>query len=510
MRTIEQSKEIIEREGQDANLRYPLVIQTGQKIFDDTALTLNRPWSERDVLATRQFLVEVAPFAHPKVNPSYWEHLVISSIYSRKIAEKAGRDDFNPYESETLLLLHDLGRVVVPHRYLRTDFIEHRLFERIGIRTDLEQKLPSMNRILGLSNPDQTFQSIDDIPQLQILTQLPDNIGKKGSEGNLINVKSLADYVSSQLGKYTGEVWPSENRGKYALNEEGKQAKAIELLLDEIRWAEREYRIDFDQLREEVTQEFMLSENQAFLFRLRDAQESLDPAIDTLLRRPPIRKVVFDIGNVLLGGPGGVDIDLALAEGLARELYCSSEEAYKSLLESVTDEAMSGRMSEEEYLTEFWYRSGKKPPLTLDAMRRPFIQPQIYSPIEEMQDIVEHLSRNPSIEIHCLTDSIAAVTPTVLQALQTYYPQIKLENIYVSNRQGAAKREKEGPAFRVLFERLGNPDPQTVLFIDDKEPYTATFRSIYGGRGFTFRGNPYQGLNSSQRLKSELQRGGYI
>ena len=110
-------------------------------------------------------------------------------------------------------------------------------------------------------------------------------------------------------------LWPSEKRGIEAL-EQGKQALAITLVIEEIEWLEKNYKIDFTALREEVLQEFQKPENQNWLLQARNAQENLNPKFDELLGRPPVKTVIFDFGDVLTAG--GLDEKLIAAMALSR------------------------------------------------------------------------------------------------------------------------------------------------------------------------------------------------
>lgn len=513
MQQQELSPQLLERA--DTYKRRDLIVDLAQQYLKGTALVADKPWTPEDPEQVKNFLIAAAPFAHPKIFPSYWDHVVIASIYARKVAEKAPRLGLNPNEAEALESLHDIGRLAIPNRYLRNDLVEDSIFHRVHIRPQLLEKLPSVPKIIGVKVPfisRGAYRSIDDVPPIQRALDVTDNFGKRAENGELFDKKDHEEYSSKISARYQGGMWASERAGKkaYAGNIE-MQRFANELLSAELKWLEEEYGIHFDQLRQEVARELQKPEHQQFLLDLKDAQETLNPNVDHLLGRPAIQAVVFDMGNVLTGGTNSEDIDLFLAQKLALHFGCSTEEAYKALLDSLADgKAFSGKISEEEYLVQFWQRLGKTPPVTIDELRAPFVQPEIYAPIEGMQEIVDALSKNSNIEILCLSDAIAAVTPPLLEAIKKYFPQIKLTNIILSNRVGATKKESGSPAFKVLLDQLGSPNPESVLFIDDKEDYTTAARATYNMRGFTFRGNPYKNLSATERLVAELKKAGLI
>lgn len=504
----------LELERRDTHLRRDLIVGVAREYFSGTALVEDKPWTSEDVHQVKEFLRIAAPFAHPRIFPSYWEHLIIASLYARKIAEKVSGLNLDQNEAEALQLLHDVGRLAIAHRYLRNDVVEQSIFTRAGVRKKLLEKLPSIPSIIGVKVPfvsSKVYHDLEDVSLAQRVFDVADNIGKRSSGGELFDIQTMLAYDTAQPARYTGETWPTERAGKKALTEGGKQQFAIGLLLEEVRWLRDKHNVHFEQLREEVAKELQKPQHQEILLALKNAQETLDPNTDRLLKRPLITTVVFDIGNVLYEGKDGEDIDLLLAEKLAVHFGYTREEAYTALVESLADgKGFAGKILEKEYLVEFWQRLGKTPPTTIEELRAPFVQPEIYTPINGMQEIVASLSKNPGIKIFCLSDAIAPVTPTVLGVMQRDFPQIKTGDIFVSNMIGAAKREPNAPAFAKLLGCLGTINPESVLFIDDKEGYTAIARGNYNIRGLTFRGNPYKGQTATDRVKQELQKAGII
>ncbi len=282
-------KELQQTKGIDAQLRYNLIVHLGHEHLNGTALVSEKSWEKDDVKKAKEFMLACAPFAHPKILPSYWEHIIIASIYGRKLAEQVNSPDLNPHEAEALLLLNDTGRLVVPNHYLRNDLVGNRLAQQIGIRSEFMQKLPSMFRILGIGpNP---FHTLEDVPEVQRITDIADTIGKKVADGQLFDVKSMDTYNQTLVTRYAPtSPWPTENRGRQALVDNSRQEFVFSLVLEEIAWLKNKYNVDINSIREEVKEEFDSPENQAFLLALKDAHETLDSDIDRLLGRgPPLK-----------------------------------------------------------------------------------------------------------------------------------------------------------------------------------------------------------------------------
>lgn len=101
--------EVRDLEVKDLGERAPFILKAANRNLRETALVGEREWSENDVERVKQFLIEASPYAHEKIRPSYWEHILLASIYARSIAERVASPSIRPYEAQTLALLHDVG-----------------------------------------------------------------------------------------------------------------------------------------------------------------------------------------------------------------------------------------------------------------------------------------------------------------------------------------------------------------------------------------------------------------
>src|SRR3989344_2874584 len=87
----EQRNEILKTrlsEGKDAHERFLTLAPIISQKLKGTAFVKNQPWSEHDVETTGDLLIDLAPFAHPGVFPSLWEHLLAAPIYARLVASE--------------------------------------------------------------------------------------------------------------------------------------------------------------------------------------------------------------------------------------------------------------------------------------------------------------------------------------------------------------------------------------------------------------------------------------
>ncbi|MBI4058779.1 hypothetical protein HY404_00910 [Candidatus Microgenomates bacterium] len=517
MENLKNNEQIVlQTERQDAKLRFQLNEHNAEEYLESTALVKDKPWSEEDVEQTKRFLLACAPFAHPKVFPSYWEHLIIASLYGKELARRTKNSDFDPYEAQTLMLLHDLGRLVAPHRYLRNDVIEYSLLKHAGERADLLKTSFILPELIGVKVPgipetQKPFTKLADMTLAQRIIDVADNLSKRTATGQLWTINDLLDYSAKMVANYSaeGKIWASERTGLKAIADppagKGKLRFAAHLVIEEVAWLKQAYGIDFDKLRDKITQEWNNRENQEFLLALKDAQETLDQNVDRLLGKPNITTVVFDVGDVLFQGKKSEVLDDELIRRISAFFSCSPENTLTAF-RTLHVKGMTGQISEREYLEHFWKIAGKTPPDGIKELRVPFLHPDVYQPNREMQDIVKNLSQNPNLTIFLFSNVVSVLTPVVIACLKEFYPEISESNYLFSNRIGVAKGVDDKAAFQLVLEIIHPDDPQKILFIDDNEKYTTAARSLYNIRGFTFRENPYRDQTADKRFKQELQK----
>lgn len=480
-----------------------IISNTKDRLANTSFVDATKPWEQSDVNAARELLVSVAPFADPKIRPAFWRSTLLASIYQRKIAEKVQSEDLPPKEAESIGLIHDVGKLISPRDFV-SELVQDKWAKDTGIRRDIMEKIHDVPAVLGV-NAEPIFD-IEDTSVTQRIHDVADNLGKLNADGTLFDVNQLQAYATGQPGRYGGNaLWPSEQQALLALTEDGKQKLSIDLALAEISFLQTTYGIDFDQLRGDVMEEYQRPENQEWLNRVMDSQESLDPHVDEILDRPPVKTVVFDIGGVLLGARD-TEVSARISSALG-----VSEEVVLEALNKFDPDGKSGTLSPHEYLEKFYKHVGEPLPDDIDEARQPFVQPDLYYPIEGMQAIVQQLHRK-DVSVVLLSDLIEPVGETVRQRTVTSYPDIDPKKMLLSYEIGASKLQKDGPAFAKLLNRLGDPDSSSVLFIDDREDYTNTASGIYGLRRFHFR----EGKNNSgdrtgtERLSDELQLAGII
>lgn len=486
--------ERLRSEGHDQVRRFEIISGLARHELESSALVAVRGFEAEDVNAVRNFLLKASPYVGNKLYPNYWEHILLTSIYARVFGEFI--PSINPFEVESLGLLHDVGRLVVPHRYYRNDVIGKALERHAGIREDFSAGMEPLDSILGMRD---SIKGVKDLSLAQAVILVSDNLGRVNSTGQLIMLEDVLGLSSGS--RYTDPVWPSERSALSLLNSEGKEAWANRLVYETALALFAQYGVHFDSLRVTVEAEFNKPENQRWIQAAQDAQETLNTDVDQTLDRPPIKYIIFDIGGVLLRAS-----EQELVASVAAKLEIDPIKTFEALQRYYLPEVMSGRVGLDEQTAIISAATGIK--IGVEKLMNVFNNPQIYHPVEGMQLLVEMLSQNPVLEIVLFTDSIRPVADPIRRAILSFYPYIGREKIVISSEAGVSK--VGGDAYPFMLEKIGNPDPQSVLFVDDRQIYATRARSGFNMRGFTFRDNPFEGNSAGNRLRNELKSAGLI
>lgn len=246
---MEPSQEVLQQERVDTKSRLTKLVEVGRPILEQTALIQKRDFTEEDVAKVKEFFEVSKPLIHPDVWPVYWEHIELAARYARIFGEKlkAKGTHVNPYELEVLGMVHDIGRLISPHRFFRTNLAGESFLKRLGVRENLLNKQNPEARLFGRGG---NITSANQLTIEQQVLMLADNLGRKVEDGSLIRFEQIADLTDQQVEQYQGEVFASERFGKKRLVEASK--KELQLL-DEIKQTlQAQYGVSIDEVREEV------------------------------------------------------------------------------------------------------------------------------------------------------------------------------------------------------------------------------------------------------------------
>ncbi len=216
--------ETIRFEGQDTKWRVDGIVPLGQKIFQD-GVTSN---------SILKLFKEATPLIHPNVLPSYWEHIFASAAIAQAMDPKL----------KTTVLLHDIGRLAIPHRYYRTDLIGHLMLRKIGVPEEIITHIPNMKDFLEGTA---TFEKLT--PEQRIVN-LSDNLGKRTSDGTLFTVETFLEYLAKQKNRYP-ENHPFSSE-KYGVSHEREASKLqAQIVIQTIQWL-KSLGVDFYAIRESI------------------------------------------------------------------------------------------------------------------------------------------------------------------------------------------------------------------------------------------------------------------
>ena len=493
---METKNGVVEKQIQreDIHRRGNLILGKASRILSETPLIQEKPWKANDLQKVRTFFTEAAPFAHHEVFPDFWEHSLLASIYARKLAEYVNSDQLDPLEAEALALCHDSGRLVVPSEYGLNDIVAELAAKHVGIKRDEIGKEPPLARILGIFSP--AIRGVADLSVPQRLFQIADNLGKfkKGQEDKVLITTEDLPFLSSR--GYRDSAWTITRASLRAIRQSGKQEWANSLVVENVGWLQREFGVNFGKLRDEVLAEFNRDDNQRWLLSVRHAQESLNRDIDIQLGRPKIKFIVFDVGGVLVK-----TIEPDLEQSISRQLNLDTSKVHEAFSIFFSKEMMASGITEEKLLEIFLGRLGV-PMASLEDARGLFAHPEICKPVAGMQNLIADIANKSGTTSIVFSDSILPLAKSVSGSVLALYPQFSPDRVFISSVLKSSKMG--GDAYGKILELLGNPDPQTVLFVDDKLTYSSAARIKFNMRGFTFEGDAAKGEASTQRLKREL------
>lgn len=475
----------------------------------DTAFVRKKEWEQSDVEASRRLLENIAPLAHDKINSSYWDDVLASAICHEVIAEQTGGAIMSPAEAAGTAYFDRVGKLVTA-RYPIDRFMREVLVDEGGIDPKLLENLHDFRGILGIdcvipfpdldTNQDEALHLQTEAAKVNDVATM---IGRVRN-GKLCTTDEIKAYASGQPRRYPLDdaIWPIETQAITAINE-GRQTYSTAYLLAEIDYLQTRYGVDFDTVSSEVMRRYNADRNQEWLRTVKDAQETLDPRTSESLGKKPITTVVFDIGGVLLNTK-----DDEILTGIAQQLDVS-EESVAGALKSLDLEGKAGRITEEEYLRRFYKQVGRPFPDELADAREPFVQPDLYQPIEGMKEIIRSLARNPNVNLVILSDLIASVGHTVLDKVLEYYPELNGRNFLFSYAEGVSKEEPGSPAFDNLLNSLPDTDPSAIVMVDDRSSCIDAAK-VRGIRGLTFREQHSNNRTGAERLNDELTLAGLI
>lgn len=246
---MESSNEILQQERADTKSRLTKLAEVGRPILGQTALVQERDFTAEDVSRVKEFFEASKPFVHPRLWPVYWEHIELAGQYARIFAEKlkVAGIDINPSELEVLGMIHDIGRLISPHRLYRTNLVGESLLKRLGVREELRDKQNPEAKLYGRGG---NITSADQLTLEQRILVLADNLGRKVEDGSLIKFDQLRDLNDEGIKRYQGEVFASERFGKGRLVQ--VSAKELQILGEVKQIFQTEYGISIEEVREEV------------------------------------------------------------------------------------------------------------------------------------------------------------------------------------------------------------------------------------------------------------------
>jgi glucose-1-phosphatase len=199
--------------------------------------------------------------------------------------------------------------------------------------------------------------------------------------------------------------------------------------------------------------------------------------------------VLFDVGGVIIDldfhdARSTLESEFSMDPGTFSELTRSG---YTGEVLSVTEKAMIGAISLDEYLLAF--QNGCKRPVPLETVQR--LRESMLGPERpEMLTLLDQLRKR--VAIAAFTNTIALHWDLLTNPKRYRFPQL-FPTVFASHLLGDAKPRVE--AFKKVLNALG-VNPERVVFVDDSE-VNVSGASQLGMKGIVFR--------SPELLRTELR-----
>ncbi len=187
-----------------------------------------------------------------------------------------------------------------------------------------------------------------------------------------------------------------------------------------------------------------------------------------------IESICFDVGGVLSTRERRKDIQDYLKDHLGTLSFTD----YEKILKFFWRPFCNGIITPEEYLHSTLSEAGFEPTLQNKEHLSRLLELYAGDVCEKMFYLVQHLQRH-GYSTSILTNNNALMYPRVAGVFESL-----ISPIVSSHLVGISKPSPE--IYNTLLERLGNVDPQTILFIDDKQRNTDAAAAL-GFQTFVFR-----------------------
>src|SRR5579872_2300395 len=256
------------RENPSILARFDSLRTVGQSLF--ISESMQGGITKDHIQQAREFLSKGARETNPTVMASYWGHVIIAAELGKRVAQSLNRQAgiVNPLETEFLLWLHDLGRLVIPGAYLRNDFFGNRLLADVGIPLSVRKKFPSVGKLLttadGINftenqlafeeplNKDQQQMAnlyFSSLSPTQRIVNLADNLGKGGPLG-IFNLQQFIHYLKTQEDRYPDQESPWASVHWATTDNRRKKGAVLQAYVVEqtLHWVEK-MGVNFEEIR---------------------------------------------------------------------------------------------------------------------------------------------------------------------------------------------------------------------------------------------------------------------
>lgn len=469
------------------------ILQTG---FADTPfVNPTQPWLEivdgevknPTLKKMQNMLLELVPLMQDRIDEHYIDHLAYSACLGEAIEQQlrqTGIDTgYEPGEVTPLFLIHDLTTMITGH-YARKDIYFDILWNSLGLRPDLREKLDPVLEIIDFKGKNPHIRRT----LAERIHNYADNLGK--FQGNKprgedqtppLDEKSFTVFINDRFKNFYGKnsssgptepsLYPTTTRGLQRINRQGRGKKNLDLIKISIRNLKSKG-LNLDAITHTALEKLDSHEWVEWRTQMKETRLSTfskRKESDPNVFNPTISGYLFDVGETLLTNTTN--------EALANAVATSLQVKYELVLAYINEHAgeYTDQQDDSEFIFGLYDYLGKKRPESLDQARKPWIHPEMYAVMPDMQELVA-IAIKQEKRIGGFSNCIATLIPVVKEAIRRQYPDFPIENILFSAEEGTKKSSGNTEPYQLAADKLSLPTERCISF-DDFEQYREDARS---------------------------------
>ncbi len=188
------------------------MVEVGKPLVEASRLSTAELPQREDIAVMFQVLETLAPYANPRLLPSWWEHTYEAGFQAELLGDAllAYGQNIDVPKFTIDMINHDWGRLAIPNRYYRNDTMRRLLLRKLGFD---EQYWNDPVNIEPILRGTIQFDALSAQDRAAIVI---DNLAKRNPQGDQFTLPVFYRYLDEQAMRYPKMdtiLWPSERWG---------------------------------------------------------------------------------------------------------------------------------------------------------------------------------------------------------------------------------------------------------------------------------------------------------